>query len=714
MQLQTVTQAPIESDGIERSTAFKIKACAASFEALSSRLYTDKILAVIRETFCNAQDAHVKAGTVATPIEVHLPNTIEPWFSVKDFGTGLSDDAIHNLYSTYFDSTKSESNDCIGGFGVGSKAGLCYADSFTVVSRFNGEKGVYVALKDKGLPAVNTLDRNPTDEPNGMEISFAVKEGDIPAFISNAKRFFARVKTPVTFLGYDNFEAGSIVFIDGFEGADWKMRADGSAFPIIIMGCVPYPLRHDDTLQFATPAQRALMDCPLEIVMPIGSIGVAMSREALSLDKDSAALISVKLAEIEAHLLTKLQVDIDAVPNMWQAARAYKKLLATCPYAIKETIRNMKFTWRGKAISHTVRITDAALCSTGNPSGHLPKMPRITKYRKNYDRKKITSSFPNAVSPSDDNAIYVFCDVDKGIERRIQSWMRQGGSALAEIHVIHPTSDCVDNQSAAQALGMDGELFELLSVKFPKPPKASISMSDEGKANYLEFDETTDSSYAMPRDFWNVPADEIVPSEGGVYVEISNYGPLTGKAKDWCINLRNELNLLGVEEQIIGVKSRAMKHILKHSADWKTVDTFIREECAKKAINPATSAKMAAEAALQAIESDGNTRALVAWLTSGAIDEKDFHPDIVQFRNDYALTLAEASANTRRDSASLVAMFTKYGVSMPSATATTALKDKCLEFVKRWPLINLIVNVPTYMLTREVMNKTMPQYTLKG
>ena len=69
--------------------AFQIQNSPIAFAILSSRLYQDKILACIRELSCNAFDAHVDAGKADQPFEVHLPTSFEPWFSVKDFGTGL-------------------------------------------------------------------------------------------------------------------------------------------------------------------------------------------------------------------------------------------------------------------------------------------------------------------------------------------------------------------------------------------------------------------------------------------------------------------------------------------------------------------------------------------------------------------------------------------------------------------------------------------------
>ena len=57
----------VERSGVNAETAFQIKTTAKAFDILSSGLYTDNILAIVRELSCNAYDAHVAAGTEDKP-----------------------------------------------------------------------------------------------------------------------------------------------------------------------------------------------------------------------------------------------------------------------------------------------------------------------------------------------------------------------------------------------------------------------------------------------------------------------------------------------------------------------------------------------------------------------------------------------------------------------------------------------------------------------
>ena len=122
---------------------FRIRNSAKAFSILSSGLYANKIRAIIRELSCNAVDSHIAAGKAATPFDVHLPNSLEPHFSIRDYGTGLDHEQVKNIYTTYFESTKTDSNAYIGALGLGSKSPFSYTDNFTVTAVKNGRKGIY-------------------------------------------------------------------------------------------------------------------------------------------------------------------------------------------------------------------------------------------------------------------------------------------------------------------------------------------------------------------------------------------------------------------------------------------------------------------------------------------------------------------------------------------------------------------------------------------
>ena len=178
----------ISTNGVLSESKFTIQASAKAFKILSSSLYSNKIKAIIRELSCNAYDAHIANNNVHEPFDIQLPTELELNFKIRDYGTGLSHENIMELYVTYFNSTKTESNDYIGALGLGSKSPFSYTNTFSVSSYFNGKHRSYSAyLDDNGMPNIVMLMEINSIEPNGLEIEFPVNSNDIYQFKQTAQ-----------------------------------------------------------------------------------------------------------------------------------------------------------------------------------------------------------------------------------------------------------------------------------------------------------------------------------------------------------------------------------------------------------------------------------------------------------------------------------------------------------------------------------------------
>ena len=98
--------AEVLTSGVTGTEQFKISNSPIIFKILSDSLYSDKITSIVRELASNARDAHIAAGKGDVPFEIHLPVSNNLFnkadanvFSVKDYGTGLSEEEIYNLYT---------------------------------------------------------------------------------------------------------------------------------------------------------------------------------------------------------------------------------------------------------------------------------------------------------------------------------------------------------------------------------------------------------------------------------------------------------------------------------------------------------------------------------------------------------------------------------------------------------------------------------------
>jgi hypothetical protein len=159
---------------------FKIETSAKAFQILSGNIYKDVLLAIVRELSANAWDAHVSKGNTDVPFEITVPSSLKPELVIKDYGIGLSYKAMMQLFTTYFGSDKTWTNELIGGLGLGAKTPFAYTDSFTVVSRFAGVATTYACfLNDKKIPAITKIDQvKIADGDTGLTITIPCKDGN--------------------------------------------------------------------------------------------------------------------------------------------------------------------------------------------------------------------------------------------------------------------------------------------------------------------------------------------------------------------------------------------------------------------------------------------------------------------------------------------------------------------------------------------------------
>lgn len=161
---------------------FEISNNAAFFNILSSSLYKDQILAVVRETLCNAWDAHIEGGCTHIPLEVTMD---DGRFVIRDFGTGIHRDDMGQIYGTYGNSTKKNDGQQTGGFGLGCKAPFAYTDHFEVISNHDGVKTIYNMSKSsaqaQGKPGIVTIASFPTKD-TGLQVTINVRAGDAHRF----------------------------------------------------------------------------------------------------------------------------------------------------------------------------------------------------------------------------------------------------------------------------------------------------------------------------------------------------------------------------------------------------------------------------------------------------------------------------------------------------------------------------------------------------
>ena len=314
------------SDNIE-TTKFRLEANAHVFQMLTTKVYNDIILAPIRELSTNAVDATIEAGSDRT-FDVHLPTQDELYFSVRDYGTGLSEEAIKTMYTTMGASTKRESNAYNGQFGIGKLAPLAYTSSFTIDSYYNAVHSSYLITLKEGIPVYTLLSSVATTEPNGLKLTLPVKLQDINTFHDRAVCLYKYFDLkPTLNIDLDISTPLASQFCD-----DWYFHSEGyNSF--VLMANVRYAI---DTKHFNTHYFNRLI-----LKMPTGSVSITPGRESLSYDDKTIATIQAAYDNVLSTSLSHAQAYINKQTTPYQQLLAFSEMVFFLP---AEVARQLVFT----------------------------------------------------------------------------------------------------------------------------------------------------------------------------------------------------------------------------------------------------------------------------------------------------------------------------------------------------------------------------------
>lgn len=333
MKLNTNTH-QVTGSGFDAVSEFGVSINAKTFKVLSDTIYKDKIGSIVRELSCNAYDSHTVAGKSDVPFEIHLPDNFEPYFSIRDFGTGISPEDIKTVYCQYFESTKDQSNDEVGAFGLGSKTPFSYTDAFTVISIHKGVKRMYNAHVNAGLPSIVSYgEPEPTDEPDGLEVNVGIETLDYKAFGEAVKRQLKFFPVKPTILNGSiewsditpTLQVAGFTFykIENARSAYYGSRSEMSGL-FLKQGPVGYPVDFDVIDQYLnskgvdrSPFYKYIQetanrrDSGVIIDMPIGTVEVTASREGISYSDVTIRNMLTKFDAIASEVFKDVKKTLD-------------------------------------------------------------------------------------------------------------------------------------------------------------------------------------------------------------------------------------------------------------------------------------------------------------------------------------------------------------------------------------------------------------------
>ena len=560
--------------------SYTIQDSAKIFSILRSNIYSNKMLAVIREYSTNGWDGHILAGTPDRSLRITLPTSLAPEFRVRDFGVGLSEDSVMNIYTSYGTSTKDTSNDFNGTFGLGSKSAFAYGNAFDIISYFDGMRTMYTAyLDESNIGKIRKIYSEPTTEENGVEIVVSVKHNDIRQFNETALEFYKNFQPCPEILNNTGVAEAIVAHhnrVATFSGTDWSIYNNGrTENNVIIMGNVAYPIdlnsipNKDSAFEiFGTSYYRTHN---VVIEAPIGSLSITASREALEYDKRTITWIINKTNEIASTLVKDAQDKIDNSPNVWEAIKVANNLTGLTSKLGKVNLN--KFT-----CDHV-----ASIYNTWNINGFDKISAKYGCTFKTYNwfqSARITGYKITSLVPADD-ILFVLLAPKKVAQADVNQKLR-GVNAKhpgMKIQLVTFTDETLIDDFIKSSPFVGATMVKLedyTNLKWTSGKATPVTVRNTDKQKCKIFTLTTGVLENTKSDNWTICDNDEIKNGSGVYVRINAFESIDSTLKmEYIVEYRRLLAEAGITmPTVYGIRDS----VTEIGAGWKTLREWMETE----------------------------------------------------------------------------------------------------------------------------------------
>lgn len=354
--------------GISNDNAAKI------FKVLTDSLYSAGASAMARELISNALD---EAPHASGPLEIAMPTRLNPVFTIRDHGRGMSHDFVMNRAFSLGDSTKDGRGrndgaraDCadgtIGGFGLGLKTPFILADQFTITVYRGDHAQTYVIDKPEGLPRVQTsaVMRRDLDTPEtGTEITVSCP-------VSRVDELRAGIIRTLQFLPASAYKiSGGNVHMSPIE---WRYQSPAysitrdSRESFILLGPIAYPI------DWRAIGERAHGRYSLAFHLPAGALEVTGSREAIKWTPRSVQIVNAAIDAAMADMQARVQSQFVSVQTVYDALIMRHKLDFEC------NLSGGGIKWHGVELGR--RLQFAARVAWRRSDFYSARRPKLRNY----------------------------------------------------------------------------------------------------------------------------------------------------------------------------------------------------------------------------------------------------------------------------------------------------------------------------------------------
>lgn len=363
---------------------------------LLTKIYNDPEAAVFREYWANGWDAHVAVG-LDRPVDVYLPTEESPYLQVTDYGIGMSLEDVKTVLAFYGESTKNESNEDIGGFGLGFKSGLAIASQFTVKTTKDGITTLAIVQRsDAGAPKLQVVSSTETGDESGTTVSIPLAysynfDKKVEKYLYFMPETMVNIVDSDTGINHKYYNHDNSEGYSAGEGVSVFFKDPYSNYNIstgiyVVMGGVYYEISADtlkSNLTLENKKYADVFDRFISIIeIPIGSVELSPNREGVQFDDRTINFFNEIIGNLYSIITEDISKTIESGEDYTSVMKKYEGLR-------KFNIGDLY--WNGIDISKSLIVNAPDVTrveSTGNVSVNLEYSDQYNKsFRPDVDER---------------------------------------------------------------------------------------------------------------------------------------------------------------------------------------------------------------------------------------------------------------------------------------------------------------------------------------
>jgi hypothetical protein len=289
-----------------------------------SSMYSDPHKACIQEYLSNGIDAMRERSRVDPSFEPSTDKLVINFngneLRISDCGIGISPERMEKGFASYYGSSKRNSDDEIGGFGLGCKTAFAdpNRDSFTVDTVYDDDNGVrrryttYHFINSNGLTSYAELSNVEAPEDQlGTTIILPIEESDVDTYINVVKNVCKYWDKKPQIRGIP-FEWGDISKL--FEGDGWFIT-NSSEMEVVVDG-IPYKIDQGQLPE----KYRRVVNSGVVLLFKTGELSITSTRESLDYRGDTVAKITERISDINDYMSGRALEAVSSL-SLWDAQR---------------------------------------------------------------------------------------------------------------------------------------------------------------------------------------------------------------------------------------------------------------------------------------------------------------------------------------------------------------------------------------------------------